>query len=231
MHVIRYLGICTGILICSFFVEGQNFKEDIRSVQTELAVVKNFHTEIQISIYQNHSSLRPLMVKRSTIDKRADAFHYTIDQMEYVKNKHCALLIDHQDKSITLNKAKTDSFFLRQYGSIMGNIDSVLKAVDSVSFISKTDGVSHYRLYTSKNLIIKMEMLLDVEHKTIKKIIYYYDPRKVASNNKVTIEFNNTNMNSDAASGYFDEGKYVRIQKRKYVLTKEFKNYSLSLVK
>jgi hypothetical protein len=231
-----YLKIKKGVCICyaltyGVLVYGQNFKDDMQVVQTELSNVKSFHTEMKISVYQNYQSNQPMLVKQSVIDKKGDSYHYKIDNMEYIKNEHSAILIDNNDKSITLNKTKVDHFIMKQFDVLSLNMDSVLKSVDSVAFISNKNGVSLYRLYTAKNLIIKTDIWIDVNQKSIKKMVYYYDTKKTPSNNKVILEFENTILNPELNAANFDEKKYIKRYKNKYVLKKEFKNYSLSVVK
>jgi len=192
----------------------QSYKEDFKSLNRALLNLNSFRCEILIKIYEDYNSASPHIVQKAKVNINGNNYLSEYENRILLSTDNAKLLINKENKSIIYSNSENKKNY-ELYNNLNTNTDSILSTADSIIFIKKTNDYIHYTVYSSKSVIKKTDLFIDVRTFLIKKLIYYYNRKFVAKNNKVIIEYTLLDTNPAFSEDTFSESKYIKSVNKK----------------
>ena len=228
-HIHTCLFFLLGLLEYSF---AQNAATELSKTTQAYIAADNLSMDAEVTVYKDKNDNKGSLMGLGLIRKTKENYYSKFVTDEMISNKHCTLIIDHDDKTVTYFEAANLIKNKKNYQ--LPNIDSLLTHNnDSVVYIGLQNGYKHFSFYNKFSPIIQTDLFIDQKTSFVKKIVYYYaDSNEEESYDmyKVMIEYKNISL-KNPGSDFFSEKKYIQMQKGQPVLNANYKNYKLTIAK
>lgn len=204
--------VIAAFLFCLLGTRGtaQDFKQDLVKMQAAYAGIKNLVANVEINVYSSAFSTALLVKKTALLKKEEDNYYYELGDIFMLLNKKHSILANKEDKQIVYSERDVKEEKKYAYSFISPSLDSVFKTYDSVAFKGIESGQKKYTVYTGRSLIVKTDIVLNENTFFITKVIYYYDPQKIPTGNKVMIEYKSMDTSPVFSKNDFSDSIFIR---------------------
>ena len=221
------------LLFFFFTVTGsyaQDFKSDIAKMKDSYLKIKNLSMNVEISVYENSSSDGLLAKKTASLKKSEDNYCYEMEDIVMLMNEKYSVLVYKADRQIIYSARNSSDEKKAAYTFAAPGLDSAFQKYDSVVYKGIRAGLKEYVIYTSKSIIERTDLLINGAGDLISKVVYYYNKEKVASGNKVSVEYKAMDLSPVFQKETFSEKNFFAGTGDKAVSVKQYKGYAVKEV-
>lgn len=215
------------MVVFSYQLYAQNIADDLKKMNALNQKTDQIHAQLTVKIYASEEDKTPSITQHYEIKKKGQALYYKIDQNRMLMNSSCVLMINDKDKSVLYTKSTGQAVPEQNMMNI--NMDSLVKAYDSVQYKGTKNEQKHYVLHKKGSPIPTIEIYFDVNGTSISKLVYHYNKTMYPENNLVEINYTKWNYSPQFAADEFSEKKYVASVNNKLQLTAILKGYKLTI--
>lgn len=204
---------------------GQNdVKNELRMIRDVYTKTNYFSFDVEAYSYNYKSDKIPKLLGKGSAKKGIDCYYSNFGGYEYVLNGKQTLIIDNNNKSITIYdidaKVKSEMDI---------NFDSLALFADSISFDRSSNGQKHFVFYTTKGYVNKTEIFADPSNNFVTKILYHY----VSSNQEFEIGFDRVEVNykniktNEITKSFFLFENYINKEKSTIKPVGKYRSYNV----
>jgi hypothetical protein len=212
------------LLVIHFYccpTEAQDFKADLMRVKWLFSDSKRIHAVISIKGFASKAG-EDLFDEKAIVFKDSSKYYSQFNGMEMLLNDTYFVLVNHPLKRIQFVLRTSQTINPMDGQNFLPNLDSLLRAYGEVSYIGKTNELSHYEIIHGKGAMKSTNMYFNATSGMLKRIEYYY-----ATGQIVQIEFEAFDTNPQWPHDKFSEAKYWATQNGKKTVTPAFAGYKL----
>ena len=200
-------------------LSAQDFKEDMKKM-SGFYHNNDFSLEVNLNII---SARVGSMSRKAILQKSGKNLYYELDKTKMFYSDEVSLLINDAEKDIVLRKVTPKEFELALNGAVQVNIDSLVSKYDSVNFV-QGDKYKTYTIYTSKSVVSKTVIKLDVTDYSIREMEYFYNKAYTGEVTKTVAVFSDY-----TSSKRYTTDSFVTKTGDKFQLTSAYNKYTLIL--
>lgn len=206
----------------------QNLNEDLVEMNSAYHLEKPMEFKVQYSYYDdnNMSIAKDTLTGEMIVCK--SGFSYKIGKKVFLKNKRCAIKVDHRRKTIELLNPALVSFD----NNPLAMIDSLNKKYQPVSRIILDNKLRRsYRVTYAKGMIKTIDLTMFKKTHLIENIVIYFDKDIILRddlNKSAVLKLNFSDYSNIRASvNALSEEKYIRLEDQQAKLKEPFSHYQL----
>jgi hypothetical protein len=221
------------LLLCfllSINLLAQNYKADFKKIAKFYSDADNLSMSVSVKSYSSSSDKTGKLLSNGNMIKSGTKYYSSFMNTEIIDDGKSVLIINHESKS-------ADYF---PENSIMSNIpkmdkdiDSLLKASDSIVYNGKKEGGLSYTCYGDKNDIInKYNMIIDEKDYHIVKIEFYYNQFNEfyeIDQYKMIVNYSNVSTTSKTDTKKINTSNYIVVKGNSYKLIGNNAGYKVSV--
>jgi hypothetical protein len=219
------------LILTVFYSRAQDFTEDRNKMSSFFSESKELYLDIRVESFSGTPEGKPISVELIKMRRNSPRdFFYRMQGIDMLMNETQMLTIDHEAKAILLKDlTKDEKKSLSAQASISGNLDSLTKYIDSVTYNGILGKAKSYTMYLKNGMIKKAELYINESTYRPEKLIYYYDKEQTPGMESSVIHFSSTDPSQLRKELYFIEA-YVKLVDKTYTLTQKFSSYHLTLL-
>lgn len=207
-------------------LHAQNLKQDLQNIMQELFTKPHVNIDAELKVYGADPSHLAYAMKID-LNKSGSDYVLKLGPTEVIYNERYVITIEDESKTIYVTP--------RSNQEIPEDTDELLLGLDSIvakepEYTYHQEGgfhkyimANHFAEYRS------VEVWLDKEKTSLKKIIFLYNEEIVSEYSKVEVEYNSFNTKAVKKS-IFSEKRVIQKQGDKYVLAAPYQSYNLELL-
>jgi hypothetical protein len=237
MMQLKYISNCslkTLLTVGIFFLVGlsfdgnaQNIELDLKRMNAKSKDSKLFLSKMTVDVFASEEAEKPFLTQKYVIKKNGEELFYQLDKKTILINAKCVLVINDQNKTVSYSKNKEESPSIDQPMDV--NVDSLIKAYDSVKYQGKKNGLKHYVLKKKGSPIPTIEIFFNGAGDKISQLVYHYNKEKYPTNNLVKIKYTKWIINPVFEANEFSEKKYIKNNNGKIQLVSALSGYELMI--
>jgi len=222
MKNLRYLSIVAIMLLVqnSF---AQSYQEAVAKLNQHLENSTKLHVVVEVNAYLNPSVSQPFFTQHAEIKKSDGKIFYKMGKTEGVVNDQYVVWVDHENKRI-VGQNKPDNQQEDIFQDLKMNPDSIMKNYESIELVETKNGIHHYRIKNSKELIKQVDVFMD-GNSFLKKMIYTYNKELSGEESIVHLDFRKMTTTPNFGSSTFRESQYMVKAAQGFMAADRFKNY------
>jgi hypothetical protein len=230
-------------LLMSCVINAQDYKKDITNAVRNMVSFENYSMKVHYNLYLDNKLEKPFQETSVEIKRKQDCLFYKNEGEEFMENAQYEISVNENSKKITARKKETGesqtdeatSFMKLDIGEALNNS---LSFYTKVKIVQNSDEKLTYELFFSPNEKIKgMTVTINKKKNVIERIRYeYLEPQEIVELGKTKhnvmfeITYENVLINSIADNKYFNERKYVSINKGSFKPTEKYSGYKLEIL-
>lgn len=174
-----------------------DFINKYKTVFETMSRTNSFSTQVKIDVFAQNIPYKAKPIK--TVDASMQicngTYYYKLYRMEYLFTKNLSVLLDHNKRRIIYSKVEqsTDKLFEQ----FVFKPDSITSNNDSIVIKKNKEGESYFTIYSSKNMISKMDIYFNSNSTFLSKVIYYYNTKFFDTEQSVVLNYSNTKINDN----------------------------------
>ncbi|MBI3136213.1 MAG: hypothetical protein HYZ14_16180 [Bacteroidetes bacterium] len=222
----KYLLILTQLVFVWSGLFAQSYQDDMALISAQISRSETYHLRGKIAVYTSSKSGKLIQSFEADVQKSGSAYRSRIDDTEVISNDQMLVTIDHEEKYIQVeNQQKLnqkDEAFLREIHALTAQ-DSLLISAD---LVSSDGGIKTYHLRMTGDISL-VEITLDLNNLSIKKMAYYYDEEKFPEASYVVVEYTHFSFQEGATEDQINGKDVFQKAGSKIVLIGAYKAYHL----
>lgn len=199
----------------------QNLKEDIKRINDSYFSASSFQQDMYFQLFASSDSEQALESYKAFIQRQGKSYFMRKGEIESLTNEKFTLLIDHDSKAISVQKAVENE--MNPTGGV--DLDEVLKICSKTEFESKSGNKGIYHFYLENYAYKKMSVEFDRKSFFILKIIMYAADEE--NPYRAEISFSNIKKEVRFPINTFSEERYLSHNAGKYSPNSSFATYQL----
>ncbi|MFN5442754.1 MAG: hypothetical protein ACK48V_00840 [Crocinitomicaceae bacterium] len=155
-------------------ISQDNKSKDLVKLNKEYSKRSSIQMQTVYQGFSSYTSKDPVDTQYGIVKQQGENVYYQIGKLESLHNSECNVIVDEEDKMITLLKivSKSESPDLEQ---VMGLVEKVTKNLNSVSLVTLDNSHREYRIVIPSNSeYSEVRIVYDFKLWLVKKIILYY---------------------------------------------------------
>jgi hypothetical protein len=236
------LNLCLGILLSLFLgstITAQDFKADMALVSTQMLNAKKIHILATIKTY-NYSSDSAFEVQHAELKLDGSNLYRDFNDIIYIQNSKETVLLQKKYKKMTLSNTTKETTTSVNIGEqsmkiLLNQKDSldrfIAKQLDNIFFVDSVGSIHHYSLVTKDAEVMKTDYFIDVVSKTIKALVFYYNPAKMPSMSKMEMNYRLFDNNAQFTDNDFSKDNYITKINGRWTPSPQYKGYAVSVFK
>lgn len=204
-------------------IQAQDFRKDFMAVYQNYATIKWYTQEVKVRSFATKNTTQPTYTQDGKIVKNGANYYSTMGgQHTLIKGKQF-LHVNTKDKRMLYYQKEETTNGMEQYASLLDSMKT-----GDVTYLGASGDTKRYVLQNADQAIIKTELHLDMQHRLLTKIVYYYKEEKQQSALYKTIITYQTNLTNQPSTTWFNLGKYIHVEKGWAVLQPAYQRYRLT---
>lgn len=218
----KLLSFILSIFYCGIIL-AQDFKADIKSVNNYYNTAQNFTSTVTTKVLGPKD--KAMGTYKMTLYKNKSSFAYEIQNVVVILSEKYFLTVDKVGKMIDCKRIKDK----KKLSEMMSQqLDAVLNKLEGVSYKGITNGNKHYYIELSDAVVTSIDLYIDAKQPRYTKMIYYYNREKEPSGaERAVIEFEKSDLSSEALTSLFSEETYLNFEKTQPSKHAKYKSYTL----
>lgn len=195
----------------------------------------DMEVHIAYRLFEDHSTRRVFQEEEARLKRSADRIWYRIAEMEHLITGDYALLLDHQEKTLTLMPRHSAQ---QQPFDALAQMEEILALCERVMPLDeKNSGYRGYRMDVPLPEMERIDLYFEGDTYLIRKLVFYYRVPEVidyetedAPKVKARLELHYDYLDTDArfASGTFSLQQYLTRSGGKYKCLPDFADYQFT---
>lgn len=230
------------MILLSFKLGAQSYKEDLNSVLNHLSTIKNYSMRVHYKLYLDNNLKKAFQESFTQIRKSEDGLFYRqSDGTEFMSNPRYDIYLDRKNGEITLrkkNKNEIQDPVRKLMEQAVLNLDSMLSIYEGIKIIKNSGSKVTYELRFKEGKALKsMTLSIDKQKNIVTNIVYrYHEKMEIAelknSRHKTTFEISYEDIYLDKApeSSLLKEDIYISLNKGKIRPSAKYNGYSLKII-
>ncbi len=204
----------------------QDLPTALKKMRDRYTQIQRYGTEVQIDIYEAD---RLLQSKRAAIKKDQYHSYYHLDRVKMLLNDRFSILVNDQEKVIVMHRheGKLKNVFEEWRGMDPEQIEALLENYEDWEFVAQEEGQQHYRLFDADGLIQRIDLFIDAEEHSLKRLVYQYQPQGNLAANRVVVQYQNQRFAPQWSAGTFSEKQFVYRKGGQWHLQATYRDYEL----
>ncbi len=213
-------------------LKGQDIRADLNKCYTQFIRLKNYSSTVKVDIYKKDTDTKPFMTIKGELRKSDKKYFSHMNKATLLLNDKCMISIDEGVRYVYYRNINNehDKTVLQKNDFDPANmskmIDSTLTKSEEILYNGESNGLKCYFI-KSRALIYLTEVYLDVKTGMIRKLVYYYNKKVMKENNKVIIEFINTDLSPVFDQQAFSEDQFVSVTGNKVTPIGRYKGFDV----
>ncbi len=217
-------------LLC--FSLNANEADDLKKLGELLSKARSFSVDIKIKTYKKAGDEKPASTSEASLRKKDELYYSSAMGQININNKHCALSIDKNSKTILCSPPSPASKINEeQIKQQFVFYDTLLKKQYNLKYIVNNDKQKIIGITMNNNKSYKKILVhLQPQSNYLLKVEYEYNVAEGsnAAYEKVEIDYNNFTINGNIDNEVFSEKKYISLSGRdKVSLSPAYAAYTL----
>ncbi len=207
-------------------VSAQDLLADLKQMRERYAQMESYGAEVKVDIYESE---RLIQSKRAAIKKDQYQSYYQLDQVTMLLNERFSILVNEEEKVIVLNrhKGKLKDIFNNWESMDPAKIEAILQSYEDWHFVGQANGKTHYQLVDQDGLIQRIDLFLNQKQNMIDQLVYHYNENQTPVKTKVTIQYQNQQIDPEWSKATFSENQFVQKQKGQWQPQPAYRGYEL----
>ena len=212
----------------------QDFETDLLKCSEEYIKIKSFDFEIDLLAYTTNTE-KPAKAQRNFFKSDGDEFFYKMDEIIYIKNRRCHLVVNDMDRMLVygITSESTAKDEAAEMKKMMTSYSEVLKkslaTFDSVVFNGVKQGTKHYTILDNDGEVIKYDIFFDVKTNLIQRIDCFYSHKSNMDYKKLSMIYSKIDLSPTFSKNQFSEKKYIYRDANQLIGVDQYKNYQVYL--
>ncbi len=208
----------------------QNVDEDLNKISLKYQQANQLMLYKMVNYYKNYKDKKPTETSKSILKKGINQLYMNEHNTETVVNKGISILVDHNSKTILLDKNDTTAL----NKSLAIDFASTKALSEEVKY-KKKGGQGCYTFYFNTGKYLKSELWFNAENYEVTKIVYYL--REVVSTKenstkdqalpKLEILLTGTKINCDFDATTFSLNQFITSTDNRIQPIAKYKSYKL----
>lgn len=210
------------LLMSSVYGYSQSVKAELEDLLSRYQDAKDLYIELESTVYEGDKAT----VVTNIIRKSESQYLYHLPERSMLINDKYIVTVDKRNHNITYDNwtaAKAD----QMTKSNIPSAKDLFKRYPEVKDKGEQNGLKHYHLHGSKEMLSDVDLYFDIKSKRIKKCVYRYNPKLVQEDIRLETLFKVINTQPNFASSTFSEKQFLAISENKATAAKKYQNYTV----
>ena len=222
------------ITMIVFQGHGQESKvKDLIRLNHEYAKRNSLQMHVVYQGYSSYTSKEPVDTQYGIVKQQGENIYYQIGTLESLHNSECNVIVDEEDKMITLLKIISKSE-TPDLGQLMELVEKYAKNSTSISLVTLDNLHKEYRIVVPGNSeYSEIRIVYDYKQWFVKKMILYYDtPMSVTEGGKMdkprlVISYKQKDVKPSFTKNEFSIDRFVKKEGDRYLGVGKYLGYKI----
>ena len=218
------------LIMASGFLFGQSFSEDVKVIHQKYANAKSLYAKMQMSGYEGSLETEPTFSQETKIYRQDEEVLYIMGNVEFLLNDKMSLWVNKELRKIICTTRNGNDELSSGSFDAMLMLDSLLSHYGEADFIGVENGLKHYRVAKNNREIVQNDIFISNSDKSLKKIIYTYNPERYPNKSWLEIEIKEMTLNGRIEESKFSTSNYIyKDSEGVWVPVSKYKGYEVIL--
>jgi hypothetical protein len=214
----------------------QVVKQDFSAINKAYTDLPQFSMKVKYEMYKNKSIKTVFQTELGEVKQKEHCNYSRVGKVETLSNETYKLIVDHEDKSISLLPVVSEDNSTITEAMYMGNLEQMLSLCERTEFKKETATQNSYTLIIPNDQYTAVQLFYNSKTFFVEKMILFYKQEMnleekeggLKESPRMEITYYDMNVKPTFGKDTFTYDKFLEKRNGKFLATAAYKGYDIT---